>query len=265
MEKTIGAMKRYTYIYIASLLVALLGCSESGDGGGNVMVNSGKGGSMARFAAQGDYLYAVTETSLKVFDISSAGSPQYLPGKEQRLTAGAETIFPMDSLLFIGSQSGMYIYSISRPNFPQQISQVSHITSCDPVVASGKYAYVTLNSGAARCWRGEDVLNIYDISDIYAPELKHTERGFTHPMGLGIDGERLYICDNGLKVYDISNPLKPAWIGDLTHIAGLGAIQTYDVIPLASSLLLTGEDGIYQLDCSGEKLSLISKIEVTRK
>lgn len=253
-------------------LLLMLGCIFSCDryendaaslenGGG-----SGTGGSMARFTIEGDYMYTVDNTTLKVFDISIPDDPRHMYSKDQNLMAGAETIFTMDTLLFIGSQNGMYIFNISNPEFPQEMSFVSHIKSCDPVIAKGNYAYVTLNSNSRWCGRSSNVLQIYDISDPYAPVmLKEMGSPLKNPLGLGIDGDKLFICDNGLKVFDVSVPDQPQWMDDLDKIREIESIETYDVIPLDGILLVIGADGLYQFDYSGERLAFISKIVVNRE
>jgi hypothetical protein len=220
---------------------------------------------MARFALAGDYLYAVDNTTLKTFDLTAPETPAYLPGKDQYLDFGVETIFPMDTLLFLGSQTGMYVFNITRPEFPQQLALVPHIASCDPVVASGSYAYVTLNSQNTWCGRSTNELHIYDLADIYNPKLVYRENSFRNPKGLGIDGKKLFVCDNGLKVFDVSNPLRPIWIDDITDIPEIGETESYDVIPQGGILLLVGAGGLYQLDYTGEKLSFVSKITVSPK
>jgi hypothetical protein len=225
----------------------------------------GQGGSMARFTIHGNYLYTVDNSQLHTFDISEPDKPVYLPQKTQYMAAGIETIFSMDTLLFVGSQTGMYIYNVTRDGFPQPIAYAPHITGCDPVVASGCYAYVTINSENVWCGRTSNELYVYDISDPYNPEHVHTERGFKHPRGLGVNGNRLFVCDDGLRVFDVSNPARPRWIDDLTHLPEAGGIDAYDVIPLGGTLLLTGADGLYQFDYTGERLAFLSKIEVLSK
>jgi len=91
---------------------------------------------MARFAIVGNYLYAVDNNTLKVFDISVPAYPVYL--KSKNIGNGIETIFPKDSLLFIGTQIGMLIFELTNPTNPLQISSYQHIYSCDPVVAAGE-------------------------------------------------------------------------------------------------------------------------------
>ncbi|MDR2120149.1 MAG: hypothetical protein LBP64_04655 [Tannerella sp.] len=245
--------------------VALFACTESHFSSPDSAsdIPGGQGGSMARFTVHGDHLYTVNDSQLHMFDISAPDRPVHLPQKTQYMEAGVETIFSMDTLLFIGSQTGMYIYNVTREGFPQQIAYAPHITGCDPVVASGCYAYVTINSENSWCGRGSDELRVYDISDPYNPELVHTEGGFRHPRGLGVDGDRLFVCDDGLRVFDVSDPARPKWIDDLTHLTGVGAIDAYDVIPLDGTLLLTGAGGLYQFDYTGGRMAFISKIEVS--
>jgi hypothetical protein len=261
-------MKHRTFIWILPLLALLGGCESIGSSGesfsGSDTGTSGQGGSMARFALAGDYLYIVDQSRLKTFDVSTAGAPKYLDGKDQYMDFGVETIFPMDTLLFIGSENGMYIYDITKPELPQQLAYVLHIRSCDPVVASGQYAYVTLNSESA-CGSSIDELHVYDISDIRSPRLIHSEQATRHPKGLGIDGNRLFVCDAGLKVYDVTDPARPVLTEKISDIPGSSGAETYDVIPLGGLLLLIADNGLYQYDYTGGKLSLVSKIEISKE
>jgi hypothetical protein len=257
-------MKQIYNILIFVATMFTVSCSgDSGDIGG-FNTSEGKGGSMARFCIVGDNLFTVDHSSLKMFDIAKPEDPALMTGRTQTLDFGIETIFPMDSLLFIGSQTGMYIYYVSKYGFPQPLSSVSHIRSCDPVVAHGHYAYVTLNSNNVGCGRTSNLLQIYDVTDLAHPEWVKDVPGFTSPMGLGVDGKRnrLFICDQGLKVYDITNRTLPEQTGDL-HTAGVHNVtDSYDVIPLDGLLILVASSGIYQLDYTGESLEFLSKIEV---
>jgi hypothetical protein len=231
------------------------------------MINDsvGKGGSMARFCIVGDFLFTVDQASLKTFDISDSKNPVFYQYRTQDLGFGIETIFPMDSLLFIGSQDGMYIFRISNRGFLQYLSTTAHIRSCDPVVAQENYAYVTLNSNSIGCGRSSNVLQIYDITNLAEPQRVNEMIGFYSPMGLGIDGNKLFVCDVGLKVFDITDRTLPKQVDDL-HSVGLHNVSNaYDVIPLGNFLILVASSGIYQLDYTGESLRLLSKIEVKQE
>lgn len=254
----------FTTFVFALLLTACEGGSDSLGSGGDS--SGGKGGSMARFTIAGDYLYTVDQQTLKTFALSNAAQPEYLDRKDQYLSFGIETIFCMDTLLFIGSQDGMYIYDIARPEFPQQLSYVSHIRSCDPVVASGNYAYVTLNSERQWCGNTSNVLNIYDISDLSHPVLKVTQ-SMNSPKGLGFDRNKLFVCDavSGVKVFDVSDPLRPIWIDDWTHQPYTEQATAYDVIPIDGVLLVSADRGIFQFDYTGEQLQFLSKLNTTKE
>lgn len=257
----------HTMCLIGILLILPVVSCEKDTYLGNASSESGKGGSMARFTISGDYLYTVDGERLKTFSVENASQPRYLKEKEQVVGFGIETIFTLDTLLLIGAQDGMHIYNIKRPEFPQFMSTTTHIRSCDPVVASGNYAYVTLNSNNVGCARGTNVLQIYDISDPHSPDMSVEVRGFTGPRGLGVDGNKLFICDNGLKVFDITNPIDPIWKADLSKIPEASGIDAYDVITLNGILLLTGKNGFYQFAYSTDSdtdfdLRFLSKITV---
>ena len=250
-------MKKFHIIIIIALIVSACSKDSSGDAGN---YSGGQGGSMARFCISGNTLYTVDHFELKLFDITNAEDPVFYDGKTQSLGFGVETIFPMDTLLFIGSQIGMYIYDISKPLFPQKLAFESHITSCDPVVAQGNYAYVTLNSNSTLCGRGNNTLLVYDIQNPKQPQLVK-EVDLRSPKGLGIDGDKLFICDKGLKVFDVKDPKNPLWMDDL-YSTDVNVEDAYDVIPVNGVLMLVASNGFFQFDYSGDKLNLLSKIEV---
>jgi hypothetical protein len=224
--------------------------------------STGKGGSMARFAIKGDVLYTVSTEDLKLFNIEEPDNPKHAPGRDIKVGFDIETIFPMDTLLFIGARSAMYVYDITDPRFPTLLSHVSHLRSCDPVVAQGNYAYVTLNTNASNCGPNpNNMLHIYDISNPTNPILKNT-RSLNGPTGLGIDGTKLFVCDRGLKVFDITDPLNLRQTDDIVDIDQVNIRLAYDVIPLDGLLILVAEEGLFQFDYTGDKLRFVSKIEI---
>lgn len=228
--------------------------SRSSDAAG---ASFGTGGSMARFTLYDNYLYAVNSYELKLFNISELTNPQL----QNSVYIGweIETIFPYEDKLFIGSQAGMYIYSVSTPSSPEYISEFRHANACDPVVVDGDYAYVTLRGGNL-CGAIESQLDVIDISDIQEPELVATY-SMEEPYGLGIDSTILFVCDGdaGLKIYDAENPLAI----DDNQLAHYTDINAFDVIPLGKILLMIGIDGLYQYDYKDpENISQLSYIPV---
>ena len=219
----------------------------------------GVGGSMARFTAKDNVLYTIDSYSLKVIDI--ADYENMLLSKTINIGWNIETLFPSGDHLFIGSQSGMLIYDISNTFNPTFVSDYQHVTSCDPVVVEGNYAYVTLRSGNL-CGETSDQLDVIDISDLANPTLVKSYL-MTEPYGLGIDNSILFVCDggSGLKIYEASDILH---IED-NIIATFPNIETYDVIPVNGVLMLIGDDGLYQYDYSElTNIKLLSTIPITK-
>jgi len=211
-------------------------------GGGN---NYGVGGSMARFLTYDNYLYTLENSyKLKSIDISDVNGVEVK--NEQELWGNVETLFIADAYMYVGTSEGMHILSLEEPSTPLFLSTYRHITACDPVVVEGDLAYVTLRSGS-RCGGIQNLLEVIDIADRYEPK-RMASYAMTEPYGLGIDNSILFICEGeeGLKVYDASNPLEI----NANILAKFTDIHAYDVIPLSSFLFTIGEDGFYIYDYS---------------
>ena len=244
-------------IYLSFLLLVALGCDQSGDSmsykdsadPGN---ETGKGGSLARFTISRDYLYTVDNSTLKYFDLANAADPVYAGSTYAGFNI--ETIFSRDSVLFLGTQTGMTIYDISIPSSPQYMSNFQHIKSCDPVVADSRYAYVTLNSGSTRCWRTTNELQVVDLNNLFYPILVKSYPMST-PKGLGIDNKTLFVCDNGLKVYDASD------VRNLKLTKHFN-IKANDVIPYNNLLIVVGDDGLYQYKYENDTITFLSKMSI---
>jgi hypothetical protein len=204
--------------------------------------NTGTGGSLARFTVFEDVLYTVDSYALRLFDVNAPENPTLL--KEMYVGWNIETLFPYDNKLFLGSTTGMYIYSLADRYDPQFISLFRHASSCDPVVVSGKYAYVTLRAGNL-CGDATSQLDVIDISDLQNPILLK-EYPMQEPYGLGIDESLLFVCDGeaGLKIFDATDPM----VIDQNRIAHYPDINAFDVIPLGGILMMIGTDGLYQYD-----------------
>jgi hypothetical protein len=212
---------------------------------------AGMAGSMARFAAVDNYMYAVTTRDLNVIDISNAINPLFV----QKKTIGwdIETIFPYNNKLYIGAGSSMSVYGLQDPANPTKLSWNGHWCSGDPVVADDNYAYVTLHE-ANICGSKVNQLEIYNLATPNTPALVKTYP-LTNPQGLSKDGNLLFICDNGLKIYDASNV---AAIKLIKHLPG---IETCDVITGNGIAYVVAKEGLYQFDYSDiQNIHLLSKL-----
>ena len=220
----------------------------------------GIGGSMARFGLYNDYLYTVDNSSLYIFDVKNAESPNNIG--MQNVGWNIETMFIYDSHMFLGTQSGMRIYSLNVPTVPDYVADFWHVTSCDPVVISDGYAYVTLRGGNT-CGSSVNRLDVLQLSSDYKNNTLLASYPLHGPYGLGIDDQTLFVCDGdaGLKVYDAEDKLQI----DDHMIASFSNINTYDVIPLNNYLFMIGDDGFYQYDYSDlQDIRQISFIPVVK-
>jgi hypothetical protein len=215
----------------------------------------GVGGSMARFTNMNDRLYTVGTSDLDVFNIVNANDPKHT----NRLNVGwsIETIYPFKDRLFIGSQTGMFIYNVNNVDAP--VAKFSHVSSCDPVIADDDYAYVTLRSGTA-CQGFTNQLDIVRLNNITDPVLQKTYP-MKNPHGLSKDGDLLFICDGdaGLKLYNAANVM------NLQLIMEIGDIDAYDVIAMNKIALVVAKDGLYQYSYANPaEIRLMSKITVPK-
>ena len=246
-------MKKLLLIIILPVaIITATQCNKST----NASTTGGSGGSTARFAISGNYLYTVDNANLKVFDISTANDPVL----KNTVPVGfeIETIYPFKDKLFIGSTSAVHIFSINNPESPEKLSTAISpevMRRCDPVVAKDTVAYATLRTNGP-CGGIQSILAAYDIKDITKPVQKATY-GVTEPYGLGYSDTALYVCDReGLYVFNIEKAYQP--ILRKTFNDG----WYLDVIPYNNTLICQVQDGLTIYDIS-KRLDpkLITKIK----
>jgi len=218
----------------------------------------GIGGSTARFTMNQGFLYTVTTSNLSAFKLEDNGLTKQV--STQNVGWNIETIYPFEGLLFIGSQTGMYIYGIENPEKPALLSTFEHWRACDPVVSDGKTAFVTLRDGT-ECEGFLNQLDVINISDLRNPKLI---KSYTlhHPIGLSINQGLLFICedDKGIKLYDT----KDLNAIDKNLIYQDKSFSAVDIIVLedAKIAIITGEDGIWQFNYKNpSKWELLSTIK----
>ncbi|MGB0949130.1 MAG: LVIVD repeat-containing protein, partial [Marinirhabdus sp.] len=232
------------YIFVA--LLALAGCSSDSSNNSETLdsgTNDGQGGSLAIFTLKGEYLYAVDTFGLNVFNIANASNPVLV--NEVDFSFNIETLFGYKDYLYIGSRNGMFIYSIENPEFPVQLSSVEHFTACDPVVANGTYAFVTLWAEVG-CGNFVNQLETYDVTDVEAPVLINT-RSLTFPKGMGLYGDYLFVCDDEIKIFDVSDPVNSVLVHSIDRLA-------FDVIIHNDLLIAVGQSGIFQYQLDPENI-----------
>ena len=234
-----------------------------GWGNGGIALNSGSSGSnstgingsMSRFSIYNDHLYSVINNYLNVFDLT--GNKPVKAGADFYIGRNVETIFSYKDNMFMGTPTGMLIYSVKDPLKPVFQSSLSHVYGCDPVVVENDLAYVTVHSGNL-CGQSSNELFIVDISNIKSPK-QLVSYTMTNPKGLGIDNGKLFLCDDGLKIYKVTDP-QTIMSNQLAHYSGMNG---YDVIPQNNILMMIASDGLYQYNYSDlNNIRQISKIPI---
>jgi hypothetical protein len=206
----------------------------------NAAAATGTAGSTAVMTLIGDYLYAIPEEhSLGVVDVTDSSQPAKV-----QTTAGGfdlETIFPLQNNLLVGSKEGVFIYSITTPGQPVQLSEFKHGTACDPVIADPNYAYVTLHAGT-NCGGTANELDVLSAQDLTQATLISTYP-MTSPSGLCKDGSLLFVCDGpAVKVFNAADPT------NLQLLTELNVSNSYDVIAANHLLMVVSTGGLYQYD-----------------
>ena len=208
--------------------------------GSGIPAASGIGGSYARFGLHDAFLYTVDNSYLRTWSVAA---PCPVRADSTLVGWNIETIFPWKNKLFIGSQTGVFIFDNSNPARPKQEARFNHASGCDPVVCDDQYAYVTIHGGTT-CNGTFNQLDIIGIENLPAASLLKTYP-MLRPFGLAVTNEHLFLCDDGLKIFDKTDPLA------LRQLSHLQSIAAYDVIAFSDShLLLVGDGGFYQFDVS---------------
>ena len=214
--------------------------------------SSGKGGSLTRFTIAGDYLYAVDNHFLYAYSLANPVKPEKV--YTSPMAFDIETVYSYNKYLFLGTKTGLYIYSIDTGSAPRLIGEAHHARSCDPVVANDSVAFVTLKSEGF-CGPATSGLYVHDIKNIMSPLLKTTVE-LPEPVGLGLQDSVLYVCCGtaGLKVFNVKKPYSPALI--TTKTDG----KFVDVIPYNGTLICFVQDGIILYNISNPVSPVLVKI-----
>lgn len=235
---------------VLSLIVLfIISCDANDVNGPTLQVDTGLGGSLARFALYNEYLYVVDSNTLSVFNIQEEENPVKI--NSVPIDFNIETLFSYRDYLYIGSQNGMFIYSVDNPETPGLLSSVEHFTACDPVIANDQYAFVTLHSDIG-CGNTVNRLEIYDITDVLNP-LLISNRNLTKPIGIGLYGNYLFVCDDEVKVFDVSDATNAEFVTSINRDA-------FDVIISGDLMILIGDGGLYQYRLNSEDINSIENL-----
>jgi hypothetical protein len=244
--------KLIVIISITICVFTVISCTKSD--GSNSANTTGIGGSLARFTIVDNYLYLADDNYINIYKISDAANPLFI--KKVFVGNSIETIYPYNNMLFIGSQFGMFIYSLNNPENIEKVGEALHVRSCDPVVAKDTFAFVTLRNGTV-CGSAINALYSYSVKNVSTPVLLNT-LPLPTPIGLGYKDTTLFVCcaDSGLAVINISNPKNPI------IKKYIKTNSFYDVIPLNNTLICMVKTGLELYDIRDvNNVQFIKRIE----
>lgn len=227
--------------------------------------NTGKSGSITRFAINQDYMYVLNLNEVQTYDIKQKEHPKLV--HTLPTDYGLETITIYDGTVFLGSTSALYILNTDDPAAPSILSQSDRLTDigftgCDPVAVKDNYAYSTIKIIVNVCgtFSASSALVVYDITNKAAPVAVGTYN-LDIPNGLGYKDNYLFICDEGsdqLRVFDITNPTMLVETGYAVSIT-----DPYDLIVDGERIIVSSKTDFQIFDISTitqiRKLGQISK------
>ncbi|NOZ53074.1 MAG: hypothetical protein GXP08_08025 [Gammaproteobacteria bacterium] len=187
-------------------------------------------------------IYLATGSSIERLMIPS--KPQRQISNEGVNQGGSRRAFINNDIAYVADWfSGLHLYDISNPYFPQHLANYHTPGSSKGVIVKGKYAYV-----------GDDDhgLQIIDISKPREPkkvsELLSTGLAYTMKMKNNL----LYLADHrgGLHIIDVSNVKQPSIIGSFDTPGKSWAVDVADNI----AYIADDTSGLLILDVSNPKL-----------
>lgn len=243
-------MKLFKTLLTLSVSLTILFSCEGEDYGGNEFNSdvSGQGGSLARYAIANGYMYFLETESITVYSLSNPESPEVIKTVPTD-NSNVETIFSYGDYLYLGTPNGLEIFNIEDGANPYFVSTANHVRGCDPVVADSNYAYVTVrNSPICGTAEEENILEIFDTEDPENP-VSVSITQLEYPIGLAIDGDILFVCDDSLKIFDVSDRMNPS------HLKSYES-NSYDVIINGNNVVTVSDDGIKQYLYDRENITI---------
>ncbi|WP_291727897.1 hypothetical protein [Bernardetia sp.] len=210
-------------------------------------------GSMSRFALSENTLFAIDKNNLHIVELDKKTLKKAEKSIRVSSDATIETAFVSYNRLFIGAKDALYILGISNLNRLEEPQKFSHERSCDPVVATRDYAYITLNA-EGECEGQDSRLEIVSLKNGISGAVLSNFIPLDAPRGLALSSSEqfLFICDrNKLKVFDILNPREPK------EKYSSSLIDAYDVLIHEEKLIVVGKnrEGQTKIQIFDEKLA----------
>lgn len=242
-------------ILAISLPLILLSCGDGDSSSDSGSDTTGVGGSTARMTIAGDYLYAIADNDVQLFDITTPASPN--PWVRVQVAWNIETLFPYGDYLLIGAADALHIMDNTDPGQPELLTTMPHATAQDPVVAENDFAYLTLRERSDFFGPQVDAneLRVIDVRSMENPVLVDIIP-MQHPSGLSVENNVLFVCDDiaGIKIFDTSEPL------NLVSMGSIRDVRCNDLIAIDQRLYVITDNSVLQYDYTELPPILLSEV-----
>lgn len=196
----------------------------------------------------GSYLYIMSNSGLKVVDISTPLTPVEV---KSMTGLGSQSMSINGNMLYTverGGTSAIHAVNISNPTNPNIVGNYTLATGSFPfdIFASGNYVYVANGWNSSQAFAVIDVSNPAAMSQTYMGAASISSAYIT---GIAVSGNLAYLSDAnfGIHIVDVSTPSAPTLLSSTYNFDGKESNQ---------NLIISGST-LYILNASGYAVSRI--------
>ncbi len=184
---------------------------------------------LSRIIIVGDYAYVGDEwhQRLHIFNLTDPSSPVWIDSLNMPGWWGTFGLATYENYLCVVDWDGFYTLSLVNPAVPQLVGLLNQEMGLELAIV-GHYAFVAANS----------VVHIIDISDPSQPTL--VGQLSAECRAIAARANTLVTADdNGLKAWDVTNPLNPQLAGYYTTYAEIENIEEIEDVEILDGYVLT--------------------------
>lgn len=220
-----------------------------------------KSGKLSAVAIRDDLAYLGAGESLVIVNIAN---PKHIQTISSLLLLGQISDIVLDGkyAYICNGRGGFRIVDVSNPEKPKEVAAYGHVAVPKQAVVRDGCAYI------AAGMRGLEVLDVRNPIRPVAVSFEDkasSKYGTLDAKSICIDSDRLCVLDEdqGVRLFDISNPHKPAPLGEW-KAGGLGLRRGAAVVD-GKTILVAGDSpdaGVSLLDIKGVKPALTASLDV---
>ena len=170
----------------------------------------------------------ITPINYNIIYLSSSSSQSMASSSPTGIGGSMSRLAIQNGHLYAVSSQSLYSISIAHPLDPTYLSGIQNEL---------------------------DVVNVQNVT--HPTFLK--KYNLSRPQGLSKDGNTLIVCDDGLKVYDATDP------SNLLLKQSINLSEPYDVICINGLAIVSAKDGLYQFDYSNlANVKQLSKLSLNQ-